>query len=458
MSSIQGLNTLLTALRAHQQALFTTAHNIANANSAGYSRQVAAMEGIPSLGGWQADQQIGQGVQISTIERIRNAFFDQQFRNENQSLGYYTARGDALDQLQTIIHEPTDSGIRSALQGFWHAWHDLNIQPETTAARAAVQQSANAVADAIRHQASQLSALRSSLDQTVVTRANEINTISDELAALNVQIVASGNQGNSANDLLDKRDVLLDSLTHLASVQITHQSNGAIGVGIGGGLLVDSATAYHITFGSGAGGTTALNWSYNGSPVNVAGGELGGLLYARDTTVPTYQAQLEVFTSALVTNVNSQHAAGYGLDGSTGNLFWDPTSTAASLRLDAGVAANSNKIAAASTNGNPGDGSNATAIADVERKPVISGATLEDYFRSIIGAVGIDAQGVQRGQRTEESLIAQLKNLRDSSSGVSLDEEMTNMVRYQQGYQAAARMVTTLDGMLDTVVNRMGVR
>lgn len=455
MSSISGLNTLLTALRANQQALFITSHNVANASTEGFSRQTVNMEALPPVGGFLPDQQIGQGVTLGQITRVRNAFFDQQFRAEYQSLGYYSARKDALDQLQAVTNEPSDTGIRDTLQRFWSAWGDLANQPDAQAARAAVREAANAVADAIRHQANQLSDLRTSLDQTVATRVEEINSLGDQLASVNQQIVGALGTGSTPNDLMDQRDLLIDQLSKLVRIQALPQNDGSLGIVVGGGLLVDGATAHHIAATPGAGGWNKLTWDYDGSAVNVNGGELAGLLSARDGLVPGYQSELESMTQALVQAVNTQHATGVGLNGATGLDFFDPSSTASTIAVSAAVAADLNNIAAGATSA-PGDGDNAQAISAIQRQAVVGGGTLEDFYRGMVSGVGVQTQVADRGLNTETVLTQQINNMRQSTSGVSLDEEMTNMIKYQKGYQAAARLMSTLDGMLDTLINRTG--
>lgn len=457
MSSIQGLNTLLTALRANQQALYVTSHNVANANTEGYSRQVVNLEALTAPGGMQISEQIGQGVQMAQINRVRNAFFDQQFRAEDQALGYYTTRHDALDQLQTIIGEPSDKGLRNTLQRFWGAWGDLANQPDSQADRAAVREAANALADSIRHQATQLTDLKHSLDQTVATKAQEINSLADQLATVNKEVVAAAATGSTPNDLMDKRDLLLDKLSSLERIQVQAQSNGGVSVVAAGGLLVDGATAHHMLPTSGPNGTTALTWDYDGSAVTPAGGELLGLTTARDTLIPNYQNQLSTLTSALVQAVNTQHAGGVGLNGATGNPFFDPASTPSSIRISTPVAADLKNIAAAMTAA-PGDGTNAQAIAALQRAPTVNGGTLDDYYSGAVSGIGVATQVAQRGESTEQVLTQQINNLRQSAGGVSLDEEMTAMIKYQKSYEAAARMVTAMDSLLDTVVNRMGIR
>ena len=457
MSSISGLNVLLTALRANQQGLFMTSHNVANASTEGFSRQTANMEALPPVGGFLPEQQLGQGVVMGNLNRIRNAFFDQQFRAESQSLGYYSARHDALNQLQAVTGEPSDTGIRETLQRFWSAWGDLANQPDGLATRAAVREAANAVADSFRHQAAQLTDLRTSLDQTIATRAQEINSLADQLATVNRQVVAAIGTGSNPNDLMDKRDLLLDHLSRLARVQVLPQNNGSLAVVVGGGLLVDSFASHHILPTPGAGGTTDLKWDYDGSDVNITGGEVAGLISARDDLVPQYQTQLDTMVTALVQAVNTQHAAGTGLNGATGLDFFTAGSTVSTVTIDAAIAADLNNIAAAQSMA-PGDGTNAQAMSNLQRQALLAGGTIEDYYRGMVSTVGVQAQVADRGKSTETVLTQALENMRQSTSGVSLDEEMTNMIKYQKGYEAAARVLTVLDGMLDTLINRTGLR
>lgn len=447
-----------TALQAHQRATDVAGHNIANANTRGYSRQVLQLAAnapyaLPDLTSPSQVGQVGTGVSVQDIQRVRDGFLDLQARAEHSRLGRWEARRGGLQQLEVIFLEPSTTGLRSVLDAFWGAFQDLAAYPESTAVRATVVDAGRALAEAVRHVYDQLVALRKNLDSSVTTRAAEVNRLAAEVAALNGQIQSVVAFGQKPNDLLDRRGVLLEDLAKMLDIQTVPDASGAVSVISGGVPLVDGTRPHALNAvpNPANDNLSDLVWSSTGTQAAVRGGNLAGFLELRDQTVPAYLADLEAIVSTVVAQVNARHQAGFGLDGSTGFNFFNPASTAASLALNPAVEADPARIAA-SASGAPGDGSNALAIADLRLATVLSGGTIDDYYRGMVGRLGLQTQEAVRLGQTTEALLLQIDQQRAAVSGVSLDEEMANLIRSQHAYNAAAKLVRVVDEMLETVI------
>ncbi|TLM99787.1 flagellar hook-associated protein FlgK, partial [bacterium] len=293
------------------------------------------------------------------------------------------------------------------------------------------------------------------------------NSFATQINALNKQISVLQAAGQNANDLRDKRDLLLEQLSEIIDFTYSEDAAGIITITIGGVNYVDATTAttgiINTINKTGAGAT--LNWTLPpAGAVAVNGGELKGLNEVYTTIANGYLTDLDNLALTFTTEINTLHSAGFGLGAvpPTGNNFFagGPPVTAANIQVAAPILADLKNIAAASTAaGSPGDGSKALAMAQLKQKLTMSAGTVtfDDFYRSIASRLGVQSQEAIRMSDNQNFLLAQLKNNRSEISGVSLDEEMTNMVRFQQSYNAAARLVTAMDEMIDVVVNRMGL-
>ncbi|KNZ70096.1 flagellar hook-associated protein FlgK [Thermincola ferriacetica] len=476
-STFFGLNIGRQALQAQQRALDVTAHNIANANTEGFSRQRAVMAtttpfAYPSVNRPIGAGQIGTGVMVEEVKRMRDSFIDLQVRQEVNKTGEWETKNNSLQKLEVIFNEPSDAGLRTVLDQFWEAWQELSKKPELEAVRSLVRQRGIAVAETFNHLDRQLTDLAEDLDASVKIKVDEINNIAGQVAALNDQIVRVEVQGDNANDLRDKRDLLLDELSKIVQITVKEDNSGAVTVSIGGRALVSAAGVSKISaVPNGANnGYVDLQWAVDGTAVSIQSGSIKGMLDIRDITIPSYRQQLDDLANALVTSVNAEHVAGYGLNKTAAdphfNFFDAAGTTAATISIDAAILGDLDNIAAASTAADPlaspsvensGDGSNALNIAELKHQALLGTATLDDYYRGMIAQLGVEAQESSRMVDNQNLLLSQLENRRQEVSGVSLDEEMTNMIKFQHAYNAAARTITAMDEMLDTIVNRLGL-
>ncbi|MGI6143946.1 MAG: flagellar hook-associated protein FlgK [bacterium] len=468
MSIFTGMETARRALMAQQQALNTTNHNIANANTPGFSRQQAVFATTPAytLGHSLAGKalEMGTGVKIEDIRRMRDSFLDYQFRSEVKEQGRWEVRRGILQKLEVVINEPSEAGLATVLDGFWDSWQELSENPESGTARAVVLQQGIALVDTINHLERHLHQLRQDLNQTLEIQINEINSLARQIADLNGQIIRVEASSKKANDLRDKRDLLVDQLAKLTGVHVTESESGAIDVVIGNRGLVEGTRALSLEI---AGDTSTADlypvWN-DGMVLTVNAGSLKGIAEARQL-LDDFQGKIDALVKELAEAVNAIHAEGYGLDGEMGRPFFvaadggdiDP----GNIAVNQDLMDNPDLLAAARDPGElPGDGSNALALAQLRHKPLPGlGETtsLTDYYNGLVADLGIQAREAERMASNQELVTGQIDLRREMVAGVNLDEEVANMIRFQHAYNAAARMVTAIDEMLDVLVNRMGV-
>lgn len=465
-STFFGLNTALTGLTAQQKAMYTTTHNLTNASTEGFTRQRVSMAAAPAFSYPGATTmlqagQIGTGVEVKAFARLRDQFIDVQYRTQYASLGQWSARSDQLGRVDQVINEPSDSGLSAAMERYWAAWHSLSLNPESASAREAVRSTGDTLTAAFHSLNTQLTQAQTETDAKITDQVNGVNSLAAQVTTLNQEIAKVVNLGQQPNDLMDERDRLLDQLGKMALITVTtpNATNGKVSVSIGGQLLVDSTTDAVNPIAVDAAGAVTVG----GTGITLTDGSLRGLIDVRNTIIggPTgYLARLDTLANALIASVNTQHQAGYGLDGSTNNPFFAGAG-AAGITLDAGIVASLNKIAASSTAADvPGGADNAVSLAQIkDLTQVIGGVstTVDGYYQAVVSKVGVDADQAFRMQLVQQGVTDATQNRREAVGGVNMDEELSDMVKYQKSYNAAARMITTLDDMLETIVSKMGL-
>lgn len=490
-TTFHGLETARRALFTQQSALQTTGHNIANANTPGYSRQRVNFSQTepypaPAMNRPMIPGQVGTGVEAGTIQRVRDRFLDVQFRGENTKLGYWSARSESLSKMEGILDEPSDNGLSKTLDRFWQKLQDLASNPDNNGARAVVRQNGIAVAETFNYLSNSLSSVQADIKSQVEVAVKDINSIARQINSLNKQIAGVEPHGYLSNDLYDKRDALVDELSQLVNVKVSRVDSGGQSLDMAEGrytikiegkngpiTLVDGENlrADEISFSEdGASGDITLD-----ELGNSVSGKLEGLLSAHNELYPQMIADLDQMAYDFATAFNTQHKEGYTLDGNQGgNLFGglDNGVEGAASSLNVLVGEDElDQIAASgiedsdSSDGSydgKGDGENALALADVimTDKVIHDGGTdtgVKDFYESMIGSMAVQAQEANRLTENTTSLRQSAQLRRESVSGVSLDEEMTNLVQYQHSYNAAARMVTVVDEMLNRIINQMGV-
>jgi flagellar hook-associated protein 1 FlgK len=446
VSTFFGLETTLRGLVAQQNSLDVTSHNIANANTPGYSRQTAQLSASSALQVTDGARlstlaSLGSGVSIDGYTRIRDQFLDLQYRAQNMQLGSQQTTDTALTQVQTALQEPGDNGISSELAKFWSAWSDVanNNDPTATAPQQALVDQASTLSASINELDSQLSSAatqaQAQYNSLTASPNGEVALDVAQIANLNAAIKKSVAAGDQPNDLLDQRDQLLDKLSGLAQISVTDLGNGSINVSLG-----DAANPVVSD--------TTVNWPQTlnnaGPPPTSAGGKLGALndLFKTGGTIDSLRSDLNGIAKDLADKVNAVYNPG----GSGTNFF---TYTSGSEASSLAVNVTAPQVVASST-GNPGNNDIAAAIANLR------GGTTDQLYSTFVTRIGSLVQSADRQTASAQALVDSVDSQRQSTSGVSMDEEMTNMIKFQRGYQASARAMTTMDNLLDTLINRTG--
>jgi flagellar hook-associated protein 1 len=430
--TLQGLQTALSGLLADQQAIDVAGHNITNANTEGYSRQravlqtnpplrIAALSSITGEGG-----QLGTGVSVATYTRIRNTYLDAQYRTQNAALAAAGAQAEELQQAQGAFNEPSSAGTSSQLSAFWTAWSSLADSPSSEAAKVSVVSAGTRLADTLHQASAQLQTIEGQVAQQYAAITGPSGQVQDgaaQIAQLNHQIKLSLQAHQQPNDLEDRRDQLVDKLSELADTTVAKAADGTYTVSFGNAAkpLVEGST---------------VNWPQELTPA--AGGQLGTLLELSSPAgaLAQYRTALDGVAETLAGSVNALH---------TSTPFF-AGATAATIA----VAVKPAEVQTSST-GAPGGNDVAQAIA------ALRGGAADQRYAALVEQVGSDVQNAHNDQTNLQAVTTAIGNQRQSVSGVSLDEEMTNLITFQRGYQASARTLTAMDEMLNTLINHTGM-
>ena len=625
-STFMGLEIGKRGINAHQQAMHITGHNIDNANTEGFSRQRVEMSALkpiymPGLNREETPGQIGQGVSIERIERIRDQLLDRRIVMQASNEGYWNARDPYIRMMESLYMEPGGNSVRSKMDAFWDSWQELSMYPADSAPRTAVIERGKTLIDGIHHRYHSLKSIQDQANGDIELTVERVNELSRQISALNGDIQRVKAQGDMPNDLMDRRDLLVDKLASIIDVTINNQDPDEFMVHTSGYVLVQGQTGRQFDLRKGGeDGYARIYWQDTRQEMNFHRGSLGALIELRDTTITQEIQSLDNMTMNFVDLVNEIHRDGYGLNGATGNNFfteypfvanvngnydrsgdgvfdssyiyrmngqnvleaqaqtglqgvitlsgsngdiqvpyydtdtvsdiisrinnsdaevvarlnrdgklslkgttaeavngvrenpdfvirhvsdtghfltgyagllnadgggvggtynWGAADAVASLRdgasfavapishpsgwieVNPSVIRDPQSVASGfGANGrvaNPGNGDAAAAIASIRNNPVMVGqlSTFDDYFADSVGRIGLLGEQAGRALETENLIMKQLTDMRRSISGVSVDEELANMIRYQHGYNAAARFITTVNSMLD-VLMRMG--
>ncbi|GAB4475379.1 MAG: flagellar hook-associated protein FlgK [Anaerolineales bacterium] len=465
MSNIlYGLNIALKAMLSQQIAIQVTEHNVANATTPGYRRQEAMMSAdlphiFPSLRANVVPGQLGMGVVVNRIRQYNLEFFDDRYRRALSESQGWQMQAEVLRQVEATLAEAGEDGLVAKLDAFWTGWQALSNDPTNMALRADMLERGTALTQAINWRAQSLIRIQQDQNSLIVQRVNEINTLATKVASLNVEIVAVKSAGSAPNDLMDQRDQLITRLAELTGATAAIQENGEALVSIGGHALVIGATTFKLATTSG--NMATIYWEADGNDFNPSRGELAGLLEARDVIIPDILNGLDDLAQNLVTQVNTLHSAGYALDGATTGLnFFDPAGvTALSIQLSSDVAGQPDRLATAQQSAAPADGNNAVALANLRELLVMNGntETFNQYYTRQVTELGIDIQRAEALAQDRKEVASSLESLKEQVVGVNLDEEAANLIKYQRAFQAATRLVTVMDEMLDKIINGMGV-
>ena len=624
-STFSGIELSKRALQANSQTLQTIGHNLSNASTPGYSRQRVELVPTdalyrPQLNRAMTPGQVGQGVQVERIERIKDMLLEGRIVDASSEEGYWSSREKYLAQIEAVYNEPTDSSLRSTMDRFWDAWQELSVFPEQMAARQSVIERGKALSEGIQNRYQTLSRIQDVVNQEIGIGVSQINDLTREIAALNLEIVKSQAAGDNPNDLMDRRDLLVEQLGAKLPITTSTEDKDEFSIFTDGIHLVQGGISRNLALADDpAGGPRAFQrvvWEDNAREYRPQAGSLGAFLELRDTDLREEIQNLDTMAVNFVDLVNEVHNEGYGLTGTTGQDFfvpqpfvlnnqgnfdadgdgafdstylfrvsgsneldlqeqvgiagtmtlpgsqgpveveYFPTDTVqdilvrvnnsgaeAVFRIDnggrltikgtpaddrlnmdfvlrdfsdsgqflVGYAGLLNESGAAGgynyaqadavgafradaawaitpethpsgwisvnpelvenpgaiatslggreQSGEVGDGRIALQIASIRNTPVMVGqiSTFDDYFADTVASIALRGQEAEIAMQTTDLIMKDLRTMRESISGVNIDEELANMIKFQQGYNAAAKFLSTWNQMLDTIINRLGV-
>ncbi len=481
MSNSGLLSIARSALLSQQAALQVISQNIANAQTPGYSRQEAVLQATPPVRFSYGS--IGSGVTVATVVRKRDILLDDSFRSANGLASGSEMRRDLVGQLESVFGEPSDAGLSNALDQFWGGWSDLATSPNSGAAKAVLQQRGRQAASLFNQFDSQLTQARSSTLDRVSNTIATINQTALQISDLNGRIVTSEGDGHTANDLRDERDLKIDTLSKLAGVRVIDQIDGSVSVIIGNSTLVDGITARPLTSQlvppvlmpavTPSDIPIKVTLGTSQDALSPLGGELKSLLDFINNDVAGARNRLDALAAQLVSGVNAEHVQGFvfngaAIPGTAAGNFFDAGTTAnpvraSTIRLDAVISADATRITASRDVNAPTNNANAIAISAMRTKAgtvsflaIPSGppetGSFAGFYRTMVTGIGVAVNGASDNATIYRSLTDQAESRRQSVSGVNTDEELTNMMRVQQAYTAASKLIKTADEMLQTLM------
>jgi flagellar hook-associated protein 1 FlgK len=462
-----GFNLARRGMSAHRLALDVTAHNVANASTPGFSRQQAVFSATTPAVTASANRpggpgQIGTGVEISEIRRVRDSFLDYQIRPQLSKLGYWEEQYESLNIVEMIMMEPSETGLSNVFERFWGTFQDLANNPTSGATRAQLLGAAQTLTNSLNGVATQLETVVSDLNAKTRIAVSDINSLAQQLASLNQQIVTNVGAGLSPNDLMDQRDLLLDDLSRLTSFTPIFQPNGSVDVAIQGRYLVQQsrASALSVTMD---GQHARAQWE-DGLAITPKEGKLAGVAATRQWITDDFYGQLNTMVTTMIEEINRVHAEGYDLNGVGGtgnpldmfiNASGEPHRLLRFIEVNPVLLNDRDLIRASTDQNNLANGDNGRRLYAIRNAGLFenNSVSIEGYYSGIISKLGIDSQQAERMLLNQEALAAQLISRREEIAGVSIDEEMSNMIQFQHGYQAAAKLLTVIDEIITTVIN-----
>lgn len=456
-----------TALRAQQIAIAVTGDNIANVNTRGFSRRQVNLQTADPVDG------LGNGVRVEDITRARDQILDAQIRFENGLFGrledmqkafmtvegiFSELSGSSANEAGAVFSQSSGVGLSGSLSRFFNAFQDLANNPESGSARAVIAQEGQMMTQTFHRLDDQLQKLQSGLEDEYGRQVDQANDLITEIARLNARIPAERRsaQGTAAA-LEDRRDTMVDDLSKLMDASVRDNEDGTVRVFANGIMLVDGATGNTLSRRvdiSGGSSVSRLVMASTGDAVTLTTGSLKGVEEMRDIRIPSYIENLDSLASTVVSEVNRAHSAGFGLNGTSGTEFFDSTGTTArTIQVNSALTANTDLIAAAS-DATHGNNKVALQISDLRLSRLFSGGTktIEEYYSDLVGNIGAEAKTTYQGAESQRVISEQLSNRRENVRGVSLNEEAANLILFQRAYQAAARVITSVDEMIQTAL------
>lgn len=481
------LNTANKGLMAQQTALHTTGHNISNANTRGYSRQRVDMKADLSFN-YPGVGQLGTGVKIEGVVRIVNDYVSKQIRQENGTFERFTAKSEVVDQLEIIFNEPSTTGLNFNLGEMFTAWTELSKNPEIPTSKTVVVEKSKTLADTLNHMANQIDSLENETIDQIEKNTWDFNSTIDKLHTLNKQIFNIAVKGHVPNDLLDQRDLLLQDLSSITNFDVEYDKYGRATLSIDGNevLANEKGIKYEMVANGQEISLKGVKEDNKDDNIDITdsivSGKIKGNMEALDD-IKRSKTELDKFVKNMAAAINTIHKdgkEGAEDEGWIDFFTFDGEAGAGTIKVNSELLQNHGKVNAGKKQDSPeGDGSRALEISRLKNTKWVftddpdfsglydpntmsiksdpNGSTIESAYGTIVTVIGISKEHADEMVDNQEVLLAQLEMRRESTSGVSVNEEVTDLIKYQKAYEANAKVISVLTEMLDTLINRTGV-
>ena len=457
------------SLMNSQTALQTVSHNIANKSTEGYSRQRVDLQANVPIGSSRV--RVGMGARASSVTRINNPFIEKQILNEGAELGFMNARSESLGRVEQVYNEQLNPGLNKYISDFFNAFRELSTSPENLASRTLVRETAQNLVTDFSRVSGQLKGIQNEINAQLKNNVEQINQYATEVADLNHKIQVVELAGNAvANDERDRRDLILKKMSELINIKWAEGDDGMVAISAGPSPIVSGHFAMKLDAREVPSerhrGGVHMEIFYQQkddlTPMKITdqvkGGSIGGLLDVRDGVIEDLLADVDEMAFRFASAVNTVHAQGFDRYDQPGVGFFEvgpELDAAETLSLSEDIRTDVAKIATAAQVGSPGDNRVSNMIVNLQNQKFLGGgqSTMDEFYNGIVGKVGVTANRALSGAESQQNVVTQLKNIRESISGVSLDEETTKMIDFQKTFDASARLIRTADEMLDTVLS-----
>jgi flagellar hook-associated protein 1 FlgK len=438
------------SLAVYRRALEVSSHNIVNSANPNYSRQRIRFETeMPNfLNGFAW----GNGVKISDVTRVRDTLIDSHIIGTNQKYSDNNRQSQLIGSVEKIFSEPSDLGISNLMTSFFNSFNELAVTPNSAELRTNVLNAANNLAAKVNTVNQSLASLKTDIRQEFQQNVSTVNSILQQINQINQEQYSNSQGGAPVNDLLDQRDALVEQLSTLVNISVVYDNTNSAVISIGGALAVDKMHTSEFVAEE-VNGKLNIKLKDGSYPIVLNGGELNALSQVYSKKIPSYQAKLDAVINKLVETVNSKHVTGYTISDpqETGLNFFEGY-TGGQLTLNSEIANDPNKIAV-SADGTEGNGEIALQIGELTDSKLLNGHTLQESYSLMINELGNDGLLQNNYTQANQMVLDELAQMRASNSGVSVDEEMTNVLKFQRSYDASAKLISIADDMVKTILD-----
>lgn len=431
------------AINSSRAGMEVTSHNVSNVNTPGYTRQRIELTSTDVLN--LKNGMINAGVKVVGVKQIRDEFIEGEIRRISNLVGNYSIEKEILTRIESLLNEPAETGLGNLLENFFNAFDDLSKNPEDRAIRVSVIHTGKALSERFNDIFNSLLGVKKDIISELEAKVGKINQIIEDLGKLNQSAINLRNSGAEINDIRDKINQKLKELSELADLVVSYDKSGSVRVSMGGVMVVDKnfIQTIELRFVDGFAKIVSLR---DGSEIKLKSGEVFALQSLFNESIPEIKQKFDELAQNLIKKVNDFHKVGYGIDGSTGLDFFIGTG-AGNIQVNKSIIDNPSKISS-SINGDIGNNEVALAISSLRNDVKILG-----FYNSMVSDIGLRTKISSDNENLHRMVLNQIESQRDAISGVSIDEEMLNMIKFQKMFEASAKLIQTVNEMIDAVLS-----